>query len=44
MNICQKCFDDMHMVQEGDKMKFVCDSECGYEDSSWELVKHEESK
>lgn len=36
--ICQHCFDDMHMVQDGDSIKFVCDSHCGYEDTSWRKV------
>lgn len=38
MNICQKCFDDMHMVREGNTLKFVCDSHCGYEDTDWKLI------
>lgn len=41
MNICQKCFDDMHMVRTEDGIKFVCDSHCGYEDTGWELIKEE---
>lgn len=38
MQICQKCFDDMKMVRSEKEIKFICASECGYEDKSWKLV------
>lgn len=40
--ICQRCFSDMYLVY-GDRIKFVCESMCGYEDTSWQKVERNKS-
>lgn len=40
LDSCRQCHDDLRLVDDNGKLKFVCSSQCGYEEE-WTGQEHE---